>query len=70
VRGLGAARDAVESLPPPDVRARERMVERVLAKRKVAVGTAELERVRDRLRRLEAELERITAAEAELATRG
>lgn len=69
-RGLGAARDAVDSLPPADVRDREGMVERELAKRKVAVGQAELERVRDRLRRLEAELERITAAEAELASRG
>jgi hypothetical protein len=31
---------------------------------------AELDRVRERLRRLEGELERITAAEAELAKRG
>jgi hypothetical protein len=35
----------------------------------VAIGMAELERVRERLRRLESELERITAAEAELARR-
>lgn len=68
-RSLSAAREAMEQLPPADVRDREGMVERELAKRKVAVGEAELERVRDRLRRLESELERITAAEAELASR-
>lgn len=67
--GLIAAREAVAALPPPDVRDREGLVERELAKRKVAIAEREIERVRDRVRRLEAELERITAAEAELAGR-
>lgn len=66
---LASAREAVDALPPPDPRDREGMVEREMAKRKVAIGIAELERVRERLRRLEAELERITSAEAELARR-
>ena len=66
---LRDAREAVDALPPADVRDREGMVERELAKRKVAVGEAELARVRDRIARLEVELERITAAEAQLAER-
>lgn len=64
---LAHARDALAALPPADPRDREGMVEREMAKRKVAVGEAELERVRDRVERLEAELTRITGAEAELA---
>lgn len=68
-RRLAEARAALEGLPPADLRDREELVERELAKRKVAVGDSELERVRDRVVRLEAELERITAAEAELAAR-
>jgi len=67
---LAEAREALEALPPVDVRDREGILERELSKRKVAVGEAERERVRDRVARLEAELERITAAEAELAGRG
>jgi chromosome segregation ATPase len=66
-KSLVEAGTALEALPPADVRDREGMVEREMAKRKVAVGEAELARVRDRLRRLETELERITAAEADLA---
>lgn len=66
---LGQAREALDALPPVDLRDREGLVEREMAKRKVAIGMAELERVRERLRRLESELERITAAEAELARR-
>ncbi len=66
-RRLDEARAALEALPPADARDREGMVERELAKRKVAVGDSELVRVRDRVARLERELERITAAEAELA---
>ena len=68
-QSLQAARVALANLPPVDVRDRESMVERELAKRKVAIGDSELARVRDRLGRLEAELERITAAEALLAGR-
>lgn len=67
---LSEARAALDTLPPMDLRDREGVVEREMAKRKVAIGTAELERVRGRLNRLETELERITAAEAELARRG
>ncbi|HJL15901.1 MAG TPA: hypothetical protein RMH99_09605 [Sandaracinaceae bacterium LLY-WYZ-13_1] len=66
---LKEAREALDALPPADERDREGMVERELAKRKVAVGEAELRRVRERITRLEAELERITAAEAALAER-
>lgn len=69
-QSLQAARVALANLPPVDVRDRESMVERELAKRKVAIGEAELTRVRERLERLESELERITAAEAQLAGRG
>lgn len=69
-RSLAEARRALDALPPPDPRDRQGMVERELARRKVAIGEAELERVRERARRLEAELERITSAEAELAKRG
>lgn len=68
-RGLDEARGAVEALPPADVRDREGLIERELARRKVAIAERELDRVRDRVLRLEAELERITGAEAELATR-
>ncbi len=68
-RSLAQAREALAALPPADLRDREGMVEREMAKRKVAIGEAELVRVQDRLRRLEAELERITGAEAELAKR-
>lgn len=68
-RSLAEARQALDALPPADVRDREGMVEREMAKRKVAIGQAELERVQERARRLEAELERITSAEAELAKR-
>ncbi len=67
---LTQAREALDALPPVDLRDREGLVEREMAKRKVAIGMAELDRVRERLRRLEGELERITAAEAELAKRG
>ncbi|MFK7991143.1 MAG: hypothetical protein AB8I08_34305 [Sandaracinaceae bacterium] len=63
------AEAALLTLPPVDTRDREAIVERELAKRKVAIGAAEHERVRARLMRLEEELTRITAAEAELATR-
>ena len=66
---LDEARKAVEALPPVDLRDREAMVERELAKRKVAIGEAELERVRDRATRLEEQLRRITGAEATLAGR-
>ncbi len=66
-KSLTDANAALRLLPPADLRDREGMVEREMAKRKVAVGEAELERVRDRLKRLEHELERITAAEADLA---
>ncbi|MBX3271830.1 MAG: hypothetical protein KF729_16300 [Sandaracinaceae bacterium] len=51
------------------MRDREGLIERELARRKVAIAERELDRVRDRVLRLEAELERITGAEAELATR-
>lgn len=68
-KSLAQAREALDGLPPADVRDREGMVEREMGKRKVAIGQAELERVQDRVRRLEAELERITSAEAELAKR-
>ncbi|MCB9598508.1 MAG: hypothetical protein H6719_37685 [Sandaracinaceae bacterium] len=67
--GLREARDAVQALPSPDVRDREGLVERELVKRKVAIAERELERVRDRVSRLEDDLKRITAAEAELASR-
>lgn len=66
---LDGARGALASLPPADARDREGMVERELAKRKVAVADAELIRIRDRVQRLEYELERITSAEADLAGR-
>jgi len=66
---LEQARRALDSLPAPDVRDREGLVEREVARRKVAVGEAELERARARIERLERELERITAAEATLARR-
>jgi chromosome segregation ATPase len=63
------SREALRVLPPADTRDREGMVERELLRRKVAVGEAELERVRERLQRLEGDLERITDAEAKLASR-
>lgn len=66
---LEAAREAVHELPPADVRDREGMVEREMAKRKVAIAEAERERLRERIGRLESELERITQAEAALASR-
>jgi cell division protein FtsB len=66
-KSLADARVALDALPPIDLRDREGLVEREMAKRKVAVGEAELVRVRERLKRYELELERITAAEAELA---
>ncbi len=66
---LKKAREALEALPPIDLRDREGLVEREMAKRKVAIGEAELGRVRDRIDRLESELKRITSAEAELAGR-
>jgi chromosome segregation ATPase len=68
-RSLTDARAAVDALPPVDLRDREGMVEREMAKRKVAIGEAELVRLKERIKRYEAELERITAAEAELALR-
>lgn len=68
-RSLAQAREALAALPPADPRDREGMVEREMARRKVAIGQAELERVQERARRLEAELERITSAEAEIAKR-
>ena len=68
-RSMSDAREALEALPPVDLRDREALVERELAKRKVAVAEAELRRIRDRIGRLEAELERITQAEAKLAQR-
>ena len=40
-----------------------------MARRKLAIGQVELERTRARIERLELELERITAAEAQLAAR-
>ncbi len=68
-RGLAKAREAVDALPPVDLRDRAGMVERELAKRKVAIAEQELGRIAERVARLEAELQRITAAEAELASR-
>lgn len=68
-KSLADAHLALDALPPIDLRDREGLVEREMAKRKVAVGEAELVRVRERIRRYEAELERITAAEADLAMR-
>jgi len=68
-QGLTDAREAVDALPPADVRDREGLVERELAKRKVAIAERELTRVRGRLERLERELTRITGAEADLAGR-
>lgn len=68
-QSLRDAKEAVEKLPPADERDREGMVEREMARRKLAVGEAELSRARARIERLEAELERITAAEAQLASR-
>src|SRR5688500_15924509 len=56
-RSLTDARAALETLPPADLRDREGMVEREMARRKVAVGEAELVLVRERSRRYEAELE-------------
>jgi len=66
---LADAKEAVQALPPVDVRDREGMVERELAKRKVAIAEAELLRIRARIGRFESELERITHAEAALAAR-
>jgi DNA repair exonuclease SbcCD ATPase subunit len=66
---LDHARTALDALPPVDLRDRESIVEREMAKRKVAIGEAELARVRDRIERLELELKRIMSAEAELAGR-
>ncbi len=66
---LSEAREALDALPPVDMRDREAIVEREMAKRKVAIGEAELERVRGRIERLESELTRITSAEAKLAER-
>jgi hypothetical protein len=66
---LVQAERAVASLPPADARDREGLVERELAKRKLAIGKAELGRVRARIERLEHELSRITDAEAKLAIR-
>ncbi|GAB5541778.1 MAG: hypothetical protein SangKO_015380 [Sandaracinaceae bacterium] len=68
-QSLEEAKAAVDSLPPADERDREGMVEREMARRKLAIGQVELERTRARIERLELELERITAAEAQLAAR-
>lgn len=69
-RAMTDAREAVDALPPVDVRDRQGMVERELAKRKVAIAEAEIERIAARIERLEEELQRITRAEATLAARG
>ena len=50
-QSLEEAKAAVDSLPPADERDREGMVEREMARRKLAIGQVELERTRARIER-------------------